>query len=115
MNVDLEAPTIAITDPVGLVAVVDGVVPSSRPIYTGADDSSPIAGMQLRYTFQTTGTDGTGNVTYSVTRGGCAKTASGSLALNGAQTATSAHTNTDDSLDSDDATVDATVSRLLRL
>ena len=69
----------------GLVEVVDGVVPSSRPIYSGADDSSGlIAGMQLRYTFQTTGTDGTETVTYSVTRGG-AETASGSLVLNGAQ------------------------------
>ena len=106
VNVDLEAPTIAITDPDGLVEVVDGVVPSSRPIYSGADDSSTlIAGMQLRYTFQTTGTDGTETVTYSVTRGG-AETASGSLALNGSQSVTSAHTSTDDSLDSDDATVD---------
>ena len=42
VNVDFDAPTIAISTPDDLVAVVDGVVPSSLPIYNSNDDSSAL-------------------------------------------------------------------------
>ena len=72
--------------PEGLVEVVDGVVPSVDPSIP--DLTIPralIAGMQLRYTFQTTEPTELKTVNYSVDRGG-AETASGSLALNGGTT-----------------------------
>ena len=63
VNVDLEAPTVAITIPDGLVEVVDGAVPTSRPVFTSDDDSSNLlAGQQLRFTIQTSGTDGTESI-----------------------------------------------------
>ena len=108
VNVDLEAPTVAITIPDGLVEVVDGVLPGSIPIYSGTSDSSTLlSDFQLRFTVATTGTNGDEQIDISFSGGPTGFTiAPISTTLDGTSTLVTNHLTFWDSVDSDAGTVD---------